>query len=63
MNHKEDLLKKIEVKESQLTTLEKESTTWDDDKLNTSTNASISKVLIDSLRKDIARLKEKLENA
>lgn len=63
MNQRENLIKKIEVKESQLDTMEQESNTWNSEKLNNSTNAALSKVLADSLRNDIARLKEKLEIA
>ena len=62
MNHKDNLIKKIEVKESQLHDLEQERSTWNSEKLKNSTNASLSKVLEESLRKDIARLKEKLES-
>lgn len=62
MDHRENLIKKIEVKESQLHTLEEESNAWDSETLKDSTNAALSKVLIESLRKDIARLKEKLES-
>lgn len=62
MNHREDLIKKIEVKESQLHKLEEESSAWNSEKLENSTNDAISKVLIESLRKDIARLQEKLKS-
>ena len=62
MNHKDNLIKKIEVKESQLYNLEQESSAWNSEKLKNATNASLSKVLEESLRKDIARLKEKLES-
>lgn len=62
MNHREELIKKIEVKESQLHKLEEESSAWNSEKLENSTNDAISKVLIESLRKDIARLQEKLKS-
>ena len=60
MNHKDNLLKKIEVKESQLHSLEQERSAWNSEKLKDATNDSLSNVLEESLRKDIARLKEKL---
>ena len=41
MNHREELIKKIEVKESQLHKLEEESRDWNSEKLENSTNDAI----------------------
>ncbi len=61
MGDKQELLKKIAEKESQLIKAERESTAWNRGKYKTSSNANMSKMLVESLRKEIAKLKLQLD--
>ena len=56
----EDLIAK---KEAQLSRAERESNAWNSGKYKTSSNAPISKILVNSLRKEIAELYTKLNVA
>ena len=62
MDTRQELIKKIEDKESQLEKAQRESNAWNNGKYNNSSNASMSKVLVESLRKDIQKLREQLES-
>jgi hypothetical protein len=62
MNDKQELIKTIEEKESQLHKAELESSAWNNGKYKNSSNASVSKIFVESLRKEISRLREQLDN-
>lgn len=59
---KNELIKKIQEKEKQLSIAVSESDAWNTGKYKTSSNAKISKIFIDSLRKEIKCLHEELSN-
>ena len=59
---KEELLALIEKKEQDLLRAEQESDAWNKGKLKQSSNSKISKNYVESLRKEIAKLYEKLNS-
>ena len=61
MNKKQELKKKLEEREAQLHKAELESDGWNKGKYKGSSNASVSKTLVDSLRRDIAKLRDELK--
>lgn len=56
-----DLQNLIEQKEKQLMSAEAESRAWNKGKLSQSSNAALSKILVDSLEKELDELRQKLE--
>ncbi len=57
----EDLIKKIEDKENKLSSAIRESDCWNKGKYKkSSSNAPISKIYVDSLRREISSLREQL---
>ena len=62
MGDKKRLRQKIEEKEDQLARAERESAAWNRGKYKNTSNASMSKILVESLRNEIRDLKSKLES-
>ncbi len=58
MNDKQKLIKEIEKMELQLHRAEQESDAWNSGKYKNSSNADVSKIYVDSLRKSIAKLRQ-----
>jgi hypothetical protein len=59
---KQELIKKIEDKEIQLQKAERESDVWNNkSKLKNSSNAKMSKIYVESLIKEIRKLREQLD--
>ena len=59
---KSDLLAAIEDKETQLQKAETESGAWNRGKYKNSSNANVSKVLVESLREELIQMKAELIN-
>lgn len=60
MDNKKELVAKIEEKEAQLQRAVQESNAWNKGKYKTSSNAEVSKIYVDTLRKEISGLREQL---
>ncbi|MGB4294891.1 MAG: hypothetical protein WBJ16_04560 [Smithellaceae bacterium] len=58
---KEIIQEELEKKQSQLDRVSSETKAWNKSKFNNSSNAAMSKILEESLKKDIANLQKKLE--
>lgn len=61
MNKKQELKKKLEEREVQLHKAELESDGWNKGKYKGFSNASVSKILVNSLREDIVKLRYELK--
>lgn len=62
MSEKQNLEKKIEEKEAQLSRAEQESAAWNKGKYKNSSNAPISKIYVESIRKELNELRTQLES-
>ncbi|MDX2424663.1 MAG: hypothetical protein QNK15_00245 [Cycloclasticus sp.] len=60
MDTKQELTDKIQEKEAQLYRAQRESEAWNKGKNKNSSNAPISKILVESLKKEISELEQKL---
>jgi hypothetical protein len=62
MNKKEDLKTKIQEKERLLSMAQGESDAWNKGKYKSSSNAQMSKILVESFKKEISSLRKELSD-
>lgn len=62
MSERQDLEKKIEEKEAQLSRAQQESDAWNKGQYKRSSNAQISKILVEKLRNELDELRSELES-
>ena len=61
MDTKQELIEKIREKEAELQRSERESQAWNRGRHKSASNAPISKLYVESLRKEIAELRQQLK--
>ena len=61
LDKKQELIDKLEEKEAQLKRAERESQAWNRGRHKSASNAPVSKLYVESLRKEIAELRQQLK--
>ncbi len=62
MNTKEELINKIQEKKDQLYRAQRECEAWNKGKYKNSSNAPVSRMLVNSIEKEIKELQNKLDS-
>ena len=62
LDTKQDLINKLEEKEAQLFRAQRESDSLNKGKYKKSSNAQVSKIYVDSLQKEVDKLRQEIES-